>query len=60
MIRSEYPDLVFNTTIPQSQKIAERPEQSEPIALSNYAADRDYADRIHQAAQEFYDRITRS
>jgi chromosome partitioning protein len=58
-IRSEYGDQIFDTTIPQSQKIAERPEQSEPIALSDYAADRDYTTRIHKAAEEFYDRITR-
>lgn len=58
-IRSEYCDLIFDTEIPQSQKIAERPEQSEPIALSDYAADAKYANRIHEAAEEFYDRITR-
>jgi chromosome partitioning protein len=58
-IRSEYGDLIFDTAIPQSQKIAERPEQSEPIALSDYAADAQYSGRIHKAAEEFYERITR-
>lgn len=58
-IRSEYGDLIFDTAIPQSQKIAERPEQSEPIALSDYAADAQYSGRIHKLAEEFYDRITR-
>ena len=58
-IRSEYGDLIFDTAIPQSQKISERPEQSEPIALSDYAADAKYSSRIHDAAEEFYDRITR-
>lgn len=58
-IKSEYGDLVFNTEIPQSQKIAERPEQREPIALSDYAADEQYSNRIHKAAEEFYERITR-
>ncbi len=58
-IRSEYGDLIFDTVIPQSQKIAERPEQSEPIALSDYAADSQYSGRIHKLAEEFYDRITR-
>lgn len=58
-IRSEYGDLIFDTVIPQSQKIAERPEQSEPIALSDYAADSQYSNRIHKAAEEFYERITR-
>ncbi len=58
-IRSEYGDLIFNTLIPQSQKIAERPEQSEPIALSDYAADAQYSGRIHKLAEEFYERITR-
>lgn len=58
-IRAEYGDLIFDTKIPQSQKIAERPEQSEPIALSDYAADAQYSQRVHDAAEEFYDRITR-
>lgn len=58
-IRSEYGDLIFDTEVPQTQRIAERPEQSEPIALSNYAADQKYSDKIHKAAEEFYDRITR-
>jgi len=58
-IRTEYGDLIFDTAIPQSQKIAERPEQSEPIALSDYAADAQYSGRIHKLAEEFYDRITR-
>ena len=58
-IRAEYGDLIFDTAIPQSQKIAERPEQSEPIALSDYAADAQYSGRIHKLAEEFYERITR-
>ncbi len=58
-IKSEYGDLIFDTAIPQSQKIAERPEQSEPIALSDYAADSQYSGRIHKLAEEFYERITR-
>lgn len=58
-IRSEYDNLIFDTEIPQSQKIAERPEQSEPIALSDYASDAKYTNRIHEAAEEFYERITR-
>ena len=58
-LKGEYGDLIFNTTIPQSQKIAERPEQSEPIALSDYATDASYSQRIHEVAEEFYERITR-
>lgn len=58
-IESEYGDLVFNTKIPQSTKIAERPEQKIPIALSGYKADEEYEKRMEQAAEEFYERITR-
>jgi chromosome partitioning protein len=57
-IRSKYPDSVFNSYVSQSDKIAQRPAQSEPIALSDYAVDQKYADQIHSVAEEFYDRIT--
>jgi len=58
-IRNLYPDLVFDSYISQSTKIADRPAQSEPIALSDYAADQQYADQVHAIAEEFYERITR-
>jgi len=58
-IRNTYPGTVFNSYISQSDKIAERPAQSEPIALSDYASDKKYADQIHDVATEFYDRITK-
>ncbi len=58
-IRTRYPDLVFKSYVSQSDKIAQRPAQSEPIALSDYAVDQKYADQIHAVAEEFYDRITR-
>ena len=55
----DYPDMVFNTRVPHSDKIAVRAEQKVPIAVSGYAADRQYEDRIAEAAHEFYDRLTR-
>lgn len=58
-IENEYNGLVFNTKIPQSTKIAERPEQKIPIALSGYKADEVYEERMEKAAEEFYERITR-
>lgn len=58
-IRTAYPGTVFNSYVSQSDKIAERPAQSEPIALSDYASDKKYADQIHAVATEFYDRITK-
>jgi chromosome partitioning protein len=58
-VTSDYPEIVFNSKIPQSDKIASRAEQKVPIAVSGYAADRKYEDRIAEAATEFYDRITR-
>jgi chromosome partitioning protein len=59
LIRDRYPGLVFDAYVSQSDKIAVRPSQSEPIALSDYAVDQDYANQMHAAAEEFYDRITR-
>jgi len=58
-IRRRYPDSVFNSFVSQSDKIAQRPAQSEPIALSDYAVDQKYASQVHSVAEEFYDRITR-
>lgn len=58
-IRAKYPDTVFKAFVSQSDKIAQRPAQSEPIALSDYAVDQKYADQVHAVAEEFYDRITR-
>ena len=58
-IRAKYPADVFKSYVSQSDKIAQRPAQSEPIALSTYAVDQVYADQIHAVAEEFYERITR-
>jgi chromosome partitioning protein len=58
-IRDKYPESIFKSYVSQSDKIAQRPAQSEPIALSDYAVDQKYADQIHAVAEEFYDRITR-
>ena len=58
-VTSDYPDMVFASRVPQSDKIAVRAEQKVPIAVSGYAADRQYENRIAEAATEFYDRLTR-
>ncbi len=58
-IRKIYPNHVFKARVSQSDKIAQRPAQSEPIALSDYAVDQTYANQIHDVAEEFYERITR-
>ena len=54
-----YPKLTFRGFVSQSTKIAERPAQSEPIALSDYSSDQEYVRQINALAEEFYDRITR-
>lgn len=59
LIRGKYPGLVFDSYVSQSDLIAARPAQSEPIALSDYAVDQKYAEQMHAVAEEFYDRITR-
>lgn len=58
-IRAKYPETVFKAYVSQSDKIAQRPAQSEPIALSDYAVDQNYAEQVHSVAEEFYERITR-
>ena len=57
-IRDEYPDITFKNFVPQSTQIASRPQTQVPIAVSGYAADRKYEERIKAVAEEFYDRIT--
>lgn len=58
-IRDMYPGKVFDVFVPQSTSIADRPEQKIPIAVSGYAADARYEERLRKAAEEFYDRVTR-
>ncbi len=58
-VTADYPGMVFDARVPHSDKIAVRAEQKIPIAVSGYAADRQYEERIAQAAHEFYDRLTR-
>lgn len=58
-MRNRYPEQIFDNYVSLSERIAQRPAQSEPIALSDYAVDRHYANQIHAVAEEFYDRITR-
>lgn len=57
--RNLYKEKVFKTTVPQSTKIAERPQQKVPIAISGYAQDSAYERRMKELAEEFYDRVTR-
>jgi chromosome partitioning protein len=58
-IKSRYPELTFNNNVPQSTQIASRPQSKVPIAVSGYAVDRKYEERIRAVAEEFYDRLTR-
>jgi chromosome partitioning protein len=58
-VTADYPEKVFTTRVPQSDKITTRAEQKVPIAVSGYAADRQYENRIAEVATEFYDRLTR-
>jgi chromosome partitioning protein len=58
-ISGEYPNIVFEARVPQSDKIATRAEQKVPIAVSGYAADSEYETRMKKLAEEFYDRVTR-
>jgi len=58
-IRKQFPNLVFNAFVSQSDRIAQRPSISEPIALSDYAVDQNYTNQIHEVTEEFFDRITR-
>ena len=58
-VTDDYPGMVFDARVPHSDKIAVRAEQKVPIAVSGYAADRVYEERIAKAAHEFYDRLTR-
>jgi chromosome partitioning protein len=58
-IRTRYPETVLQSYVSQSDKIAQRPAQSEPIALSDYAVDQKYAVQIHAVAEEFLERVTR-
>ena len=58
-IRAQYGQNVFNTFVPQSTNIADRPQVKVPIAVSGYAADQRYEERLRAVAEEFYERITR-
>jgi len=58
-MRREYSEVVSTHFVSLSDRIAQRPAQSEPIALSDYTIDRKYAQQIHDVAEEFYERITR-
>jgi chromosome partitioning protein len=58
-ISGQYPDMVFEARVPQSDKIATRAEQKVPIAVSGYANDSQYENRMKALATEFYDRVTR-
>ena len=57
-ISEAYPELVFRTKVPQSDRIATRAEVKVPIAVSGYAVDSVYEQRIAEVAEEFYDRLT--
>ncbi len=58
-IRRKYEGIVFDTFVPQSTNIADRPQVKIPIAVSGYAADQRYETRLKTVAEEFYERVTR-
>jgi hypothetical protein len=59
LVETKYPSMVFGTRIPQSDRITIRAQLNVPIAVSGYAADRVYEERMAAAAGEFYDRLTK-
>lgn len=58
-MRGRYPNVVFDHFVPQSTQIASRPATKVPIAVSGYANDRNYEERLKAVAGEFYERVTR-
>ena len=58
-IRNKYDAAVFSNFVPQSTNIADRPQVKIPIAVSGYAADRRYEERLRSVAEKFYERVTR-
>lgn len=58
-IERQYPALVFQppARVSFSTKISERSEVGVPIAISGYAADRDYEAQIRAVADEFQRRV---
>jgi chromosome partitioning protein len=56
-IKKEYPDLVFENYLSESDKIAQRGEEKIPISVSGYAADRNYETQIRRIADEFLKRV---
>jgi len=56
-VRKKYGDLVFNTLIRESVRIAQRPLQRIPISISGYQQDRQYEESIREVAREFLKRF---
>lgn len=56
-VSDTYPNKVLPSRVPQSEKIAIMPEKREPLVLSQYAADKQFVDRINSLAAEFDQRI---
>lgn len=58
-VERQYPNLVFQppARVSFSTKISERSEVGIPIAISGYAADRDYEAQIRAVADEFQRRV---
>ena len=56
-IRDQYGEIVFQSFLPESDKIAQRPEMRLPIVLSNYRSDENYVNALHAMVDEFIDRM---
>ncbi|MFB3786686.1 MAG: ParA family protein [bacterium] len=57
-VREQWPDLVFDHFVSQSDKLSQSSEPSRyPIAISGYAADRVYENQLKACAEEFMLRL---
>ena len=49
--------MVYDNYLSESIKVAEKSEEKIPIAVSKYAADRNYQDQLRKIADEFLNRV---
>ncbi|MEM0348936.1 MAG: AAA family ATPase [Candidatus Caldarchaeum sp.] len=56
-VKNQYGNLVFENYLSESTKLAERPREKIPIAVSGYAADRNYEKQLKEITKEFLQRI---
>lgn len=56
-VKRQYPGLVFETFLPATDRLARRGEDKVPLAVSGYAVDDPYEQRLLACAREFMRRI---